>query len=252
MESFNWTCPHCQRHVTITDDRCSQQSHVLRHQDTGVLLLLETKFLICPNPDCRETTLTAALRKGRFPREDGDPGYEPTRILHSWQLVPPSNAKSFPDYIPEQIRTDYEEACLIRDLSPKASATVARRCLQGIIRNFWGVQPTTLAKEIQAIEDKVEAEVWAAIDAVRTVGNIGAHMEKDINVIVDVEPHEAELLIQLIEDLLEQWYIAQYSRKRKLEAIKAMAHQKQQQRKGEPPVADVPELKEASGQNVEP
>ena len=34
--------------------------------------------------------------------------------------------------------------------------------------------------------------------AVRKVGNIGAHMEKDINVIVDVDPDEAQHLIGLI------------------------------------------------------
>ena len=46
---------------------------------------------------------------------------------------------------------------------------------------------------------------WAAIDAVRRVGNIGAHMEHDINVIVDVEPREAELLIGLVETLFREW-----------------------------------------------
>ncbi|MCP1830281.1 hypothetical protein ACVIHH_005106 [Bradyrhizobium sp. USDA 4518] len=33
-----------------------------------------------------------------------------------------------------------------------------------------------------------------AIDAVRIVGNIGAHMEKDVNLIVDIEPGEAQML----------------------------------------------------------
>ena len=32
--------------------------------------------------------------------------------------------------------------------------------------------------------------MWQAIDAVRSIGNIGAHMEKDINLIVDVDPEE--------------------------------------------------------------
>jgi len=39
----------------------------------------------------------------------------------------------------------------------------------------------------------VDPLTWEAIDAVRKLGNIGAHMEKDINVIVDVDPEEAEL-----------------------------------------------------------
>lgn len=34
---------------------------------------------------------------------------------------------------------------------------------------------------------------------VREIGNIGAHMEADINVIIDVDPDEAQILIDLVE-----------------------------------------------------
>ncbi|MFR7662283.1 MAG: hypothetical protein ACLUZ0_04230 [Coprococcus sp.] len=40
------------------------------------------------------------------------------------QIRPISLAKHYPEYIPENIRKDYEEACAIVDLSPKASAFV--------------------------------------------------------------------------------------------------------------------------------
>ena len=53
---------------------------------------------------------------------------------------PPYTGITLPDYIPEAIRKDYMEACAIIDSSPKASATLSRRCLQGMIRDFWGVQ----------------------------------------------------------------------------------------------------------------
>jgi hypothetical protein len=152
--------------------------------------------------------------------------------LHRWNLIPPSSAKPFPDYIPKAILADYEEACLIRDLSPKASATLARHCLQGIIRDFWEVKPGRLYDEIDAIKDKVDPLTWNAIDAVRKVGNIGAHMEKDINLIVDVEPNEAELLINLIETLLKDWYIAREERRARLLAITGIAEDKEQKRKG--------------------
>jgi len=65
-----------------------------------------------------------------------------------------------------------------------------------------------------------------AIDAVRSVGNIGAHMEKDINVIVDIDPGEAQSLIGLIEILLEEWYVARHTRLEKLEKLKKIAGQK--------------------------
>ena len=43
---------------------------------------------------------------------------------------PPYTGMVLPDYIPEAIRTDYLEACSILDKSPRAAATLARRCLQ--------------------------------------------------------------------------------------------------------------------------
>ena len=51
-----------------------------------------------------------------------------------------------------------------------------------------------------------------AIDHVRTIGNIGAHMEKDIDLIIEVDPGEAQALIELIELLFEEWYVAKYER----------------------------------------
>ncbi|WP_284078996.1 hypothetical protein [Acinetobacter nosocomialis] len=45
-------------------------------------------------------------------------------------------------------------------------------------------------------------------------------MEKDINIIVDVEPDEAQLLISLLEMLFDEWYIAANERKERLQKIK--------------------------------
>ncbi len=147
-------------------------------------------------------------------------------LVKDWQLMPSSNAKAFPDYIPAPILDDYNEACLIRDLSPKASAILSRRCLQGILRNFWDVKPKRLVDEIESIKERVNPLTWDAIDSVRKIGNIGAHMEKDINVIVDVEPEEAELLLNLIEMLLEDWYILREERKNRLHKIVQTGKQK--------------------------
>ena len=88
-----------------------------------------------------------------------------------------------------------------------------------MIRDFWGIAKNRLIDEIDSIKDKVDLNTWLAIDAVRSVGNIGAHMEKDINVIVDVEPREAQLLIGLIELLVKDWYIARHQRKERLQEI---------------------------------
>ncbi len=136
-----------------------------------------------------------------------------------------------PDWLPKPIRDDYEEACLIRDLSPKASATLSRRALQGMVRDFWGIKKGRLIDEIDALKDTVDPITWKAIDAVRSIGNIGAHMEKDINVIVEVEPDEAKKLIQLIEILVDDWYVARHDREERLKAVIELKEAKEDQKK---------------------
>lgn len=56
--------------------------------------------------------------------------------------------------------------------------------------------------------------------------NIGAHMEKDIDIIIDVEPEEAQLLIGLIEQLVDEWYVAREDRKNRAQKLKDLATSK--------------------------
>lgn len=139
---------------------------------------------------------------------------------------PPHSLSDIPDYVPSAIQQDYIEACSIKDLSPKSSATLARRCMQGMIHDFWGINKGNLGAEINALKEHIPAKQWAAIDAVRRVGNIGAHMGKDINLITDIEPNEAELLIKLIEYLIQEWYIKRHDEDEMLEEITRLADQK--------------------------
>ena len=179
-------------------------------------------MVVCPNEECRRLTLKASLYQVERASVMGGVEWRNMRPVAQWRLIPPSPAKVFPSYVPQPIRDDYEEACKIRDLSPKASATLSRRCLQGMIRDFWGIKEKRLIDEIEALKGKIEGDTWDAIDAIRKVGNIGAHMEKDINVIIDVEPEEAQLLIELIEMLIREWYINRHQRQERLKAIVAV------------------------------
>lgn len=153
------------------------------------------------------------------------------RELKATQILPPSQAIHFPEYIPEGIRMDYEEACAIISLSPKSAATLARRCLQGMISDFWGIKESRLYDAINSLEGKIPAGQWKAINGLRRLGNIGAHMEKDINLIVDIDEGEAEKLVQLIEILLKQWYIDRFEQEQLYESIAKIDADKQNQRK---------------------
>lgn len=196
-----FTCPYCGMVMSLTNDTRSSQFPAFRTSSgisfpaKGVAYersTLEIEFYRCPN--CGEYTILATGK--------GDAVKDVCLAIR-----PRSAAKQFPEYIPQQIREDYEEACAILYLSPKASATLSRRCLQGMIRDYWGIVHNRLYDEVSALKDKIQPDLWTAIDGLRQLGNIGAHMEKDTDLIVDIDPGEADKLIQLIELLMKEWYI---------------------------------------------
>jgi hypothetical protein len=227
MNPFTYRCPFCGHLATITDQNYSTSQSEFNDGNRYGAQVVRFTAITCPNPDCREYRLSVSLHDRRYP--SGSPP-QTLNAKNSWQLLPQSNAKVLPEYVPAPIVQDYKEACAIQFASPKASATLARRCLQGIIRDFWGITKARLIDEIEAIQDKIDPLTWTAIDSVRKIGNIGAHMEKDINVILDVDPDEAGLLIGLIETVIQDWYIVRYEREERLKTVIAMSQTKEAQR----------------------
>ncbi|MCB4456096.1 DUF4145 domain-containing protein [Leisingera sp. McT4-56] len=200
---------------------------------------IDAVAIVCVNPDCGKAAINLSVCTA-YKDHYGQVCLrsEPDRLL-SRRLMPDHSAHPQPDYIPAPLVEDYIEACNIKDLSPKASATLARRCLQGMIRDFCGISKPTLFKEIEALKKLldesnapkgVSADSVEAIDHIRQIGNIGAHMEKDINVIIDVDPEEAQVLIELIETLFEEWYVARHKREERFARVKTIADEKAAQK----------------------
>lgn len=139
-------------------------------------------------------------------------------------------SNELPECVPTGIRQDYREARAIVTLSPKAAATLARRCMQAMIRDFWRISKATLHKELSDLQDQIDHDTWEAIDALRKVGNIGAHGDVDPSVIVEVEPGEAEALLELVDVCAQDWYVRRERRQAALTAAKELAVQKDRQR----------------------
>ena len=230
MTSLAWRCPFCGHHSTIGHSNRTGSVGSFDDDNKYGRRMVQWSAISCPNPECREYTFSLSINSEGKRHPSGGRGLGD--VQHMWELVPPAQMKVIPGYVPKAVIADYKEACLIAALSPKASATLARRCLQGMIRDFWKVKPGRLVNEINAIKEHVDADAWGAIEAVRSVGNIGAHMENDINVIVDVEPEEAKLLIGLIESLVDEWYISRHERKSRFSKLASVAAKKLATRKG--------------------
>ena len=227
--SGSWICPRCQSPQVVTGAALALQGVLLTVQPLDDQAVL-AELICCAAAECGGYELTVKHGSGYW-----SPGHRsPENLIFdegstTTRLVPSSRARSYPDYVPSPVRQDYEEACAIEQASPKAAATLARRALQGMIRDYWGVEgERTLWHEIEELKEEpgVSSETWEALDSVRKVGNIGAHMERDINVIIDVEPSEAAALIELIEMLIEEWYIARDRRRQSLERVKQIGDAK--------------------------
>ena len=100
-----------------------------------------------------------------------------------------------------------------------------------MIRDFFQISKKNLYDEIDAIKPNIPTEQWAVLDGLRRIGNIGAHMEKDINLIIDIEPDEAQKLIKLIELLIQQWYIERHNQQQLYADIIGIDNSKQNLRK---------------------
>jgi len=242
VPATTWICPHCNVAQLISNDKTEvKQTHVnISGLAEGSVLLIHNASG-CSNPECRKLTLSCYLYPATKVRNANGPDYYYANdaAIAGMRFLPKGASKPQPEYIPAPLVSDYEEACAIKDLSPKASATLVRRCLQGMIRDFCGISKNTLANEIKTLRIAVDgdsapkgvaSETVDAIDHVRSIGNIGAHMEKDINVIVDVDANEAQMLIELVEMLFDEWYVARHKRKERLEAITALSYQKEEDR----------------------
>ena len=207
INPFSWICPYCGRTTTITSNDATSCAHVNKLLPENNTTVFTSIFIKCPNPDCGEISLFAKENKLSMLSAKTMKFYKVGDVLQSFQITPKPKPKAWPNDVPLAVREDYSEAFLICELSPKASATLSRRCLQGIIRDVWKVKPNNLSKEIDQIQDRVRKETLDIITLIRKFGNIGAHMEKDINMIINIEPNEAHLLVELVEALIQEWYI---------------------------------------------
>ena len=217
QQAFTYTCPYCG--LPQAFEGSYNFNNTFYNTQFIVAHDYETRFRIytirCTNKNCQGICVIG------INEHDG----------HQVDIMPQHVYKRYPEYIPQQIRADYEEACQIITQSPKAAATLLRRCLQGMIRDFWNIKKENLSAEITAIKDKVTPPQWKALDGLRKIGNIGAHMEQDVNLIIDIDADEAKKLLRLIEMLLEKWYIARHDEEALCVDISEIADEKALQRK---------------------
>jgi hypothetical protein len=237
---FSWKCTTCGHATTVTDPNCKfgELDVFCRATAEDKGIKLRARLIECPNQDCKAQHFSVSVFHGKILHP-----VQRTDFVATKDLAPvgvgeftflPTTAQPLSTYVPQSITDDYNEAYLIRTLSPKASATLARRALQGMIRDFWKEAHPTLHQELVAIKEKCDPSLYEAMMGIKSIGNIGAHPEQDVNLIVDIEPGEAEALLDLIHVLDQEWYVSRALREARIAKVKALSVEKKEARDVKP------------------
>ena len=125
-----------------------------------------------------------------------------------------SNRGPVPHDVPKDNADDYNEASLVLPVSAKASTTLARRCLQTILREA-GYPQYDLSKQIDAVLAETDTKkalptgIYTIVDAIRQFGNFAAHRitDKTTLEVIDVEPHEADYCLDILDALFDHYYV---------------------------------------------
>lgn len=220
-------CPHCNTGVNTKWEESSAYADDLQNPVTGV----EIAHGRCPECD----GIIVKLVRGSLGFADYQ--YFVNNLQSEEIIYPKFSTRFIENEVPEPYRSEFKEATAILNLSPKASAALSRRMLQNILHHQYKIQKRSLADEIEEFikMQGVPSHLAGAIDAIRNIGNFGAHPMKNTNTgeIVDVESGEAEWLLDVLESLFDFAFV-QPSR---LEERKQKLNNKLQQL-GKPPMKE--------------
>jgi len=124
---------------------------------------------------------------------------------------PKGAARPVPPEVTDPYKQDFVEACVVLPDSEKASAALARRCLQSILRDQARTTKRDLVDQIDEVinSGKLPSHITDGLHAVRNIGNFAAHPIKSTSTgtIVDIEPGEAEWTLGVIESLLDFYFV---------------------------------------------
>lgn len=193
------TCPYCDKAA----------SFVRRQPDQAGILPDATDRLWCSISTC--PSCTGVVVFGYTSQGSGQPT----------TFMPNGSAKEPDSLIPAPIRVDLFEARRCMTVSAyKAAVAMCRRALQGACIDNGATAPT-LYKQIEEVvnSNRVHASLKDWADAIRLVGNSGAHPGEDGLETVSAE--EAEDMVAFTEQFLDLTYVVSAKVQQRLAARRA-------------------------------
>jgi len=211
-------CPHCKVGIAENFSRTGLPQYptkvsLNRNQTSTV----DWTVLHQRCPECAEFIIFLEKRE--------QSGQGPVLISGQLTAYPhvPNGVRDIAPGVTSPYRDDFREACIVLPFSAKASAALSRRCLQVMLREVAKVKHSDLSKEIDEVLNSrsLPSHLAEAIDAIRNIGNFAAHPIKSTNTgeIVDVEPGEAEWLLDVLEGLFDFYFVQPAVLQKKLDAL---------------------------------
>ncbi|HJR52392.1 MAG TPA: DUF4145 domain-containing protein [Gemmatimonadota bacterium] len=208
-------CPHCGTAVQFTPGLTEHLIPMhgeprVEYSDYGFHSLVykygeesNLKLSVVECPSCSQIVISADL-PGPVLGEKLQTRIQPV-------LWPNRPSISIPEEVPAHIATDYLEAVTVRDLSPRAAAALARRCLQSTLIHAGKVRENAdLAQQIEEVLPDLPGYLGDDVDAIRNVGNFAAHplKSKEPERLLDVEEDELEWSLEVLARLFDFYYVS--------------------------------------------
>jgi len=202
-------CPHCHLHVEPPFSATSIRPPV----GWGVQIFRVHHFEC---PACRKAWLW--LQEGVAP--EGNNVNKINYANPAWnaeiKVIFPDTGGQIPAprEVPRDYADDFDEACRVLLVSAKASAALARRCLQAVLKSNEYPQHN-LVEQVNAFLTENRPDYIAPrslreqVDAVRHFGNFSAHPMSNVTTlqILEVEPEEAEWCLEVLRGLFGFYFV---------------------------------------------
>lgn len=215
-------CPHCTIHF-----HDNWYVHRFDRSNNAIHLATKDRHIIwtyrsAECSECKDFTIQVAQEYLSEPQKG--------QLVGDWRQIYPigANRGPVPPEVPSDIAEDYVEACTVLPISAKASAALSRRCLQNILHAH-AYKAKDLSKEIDLLLNEPDPKkalphkLRETVDGIRNFGNFSAHPidDKTTLQVIDVDPHEGEWCLEIIEDLFEHFYVGPAAAKAKKDALNA-------------------------------
>jgi hypothetical protein len=214
-------CPSCNKSIVWQPEKIEGWSEEFDDESINEYALFSSK---CPACDKKIIVFHTNFKRSED-NEYGHPQYTTYKENEETLYPKGTNIKDIDHDVPENYKKEFIEASRVAKISPKASAALSRRLLQQILREELKIKKQDLNKEIEEFIKTSNATetLKKVIDAIRNIGNFAAHPLKSTSTgeIVEVEPGEAEWLLEILDMLFNHTFIQPKREQRKIEKLNA-------------------------------